>query len=178
MKKRKKGIVNFQRAICIRIKNLTDKTLSDVKVFDFEHEKQQYVQYLSGIPTVTYNHILRRLASFSEPSSIIGCMRNIVTCDCEDTLLKQVECDIDLIIKTIHGKTITDKTKFKMNDVQQKRNACDLDVEHPFYVDSNIIIKELLPKTKVLLTLWMKNTPKRKKNIFARIWNKIFKIKK
>jgi len=151
MKKKKMTQINYSYPVMITIENLKNETLHDVELLDFEHEKQKRIKYSTGIPSLSYNHVLRRMASYHKPFFNIRLLRNAT----ENK--QQLECKIELVNNGRNGKTFTDKRIFQINAFQQSTNHCDMDlgIGFPYYVETSILIKELLPKTIMTMHLYL-----------------------
>lgn len=144
----------FDTPIAIGIKNLTNAKLYDVKVFDFEHEKQNKISYVNEYSDTTYNDILRRLTGYSEPKFNICVIQH---CAYSKKYTKeQVRCGITILEKEINGSVLSKHLIFSVSKKQYQQSISLLNVNIPFYICSNIIYDFLMPNTSISLNLFYK----------------------
>jgi hypothetical protein len=139
---------------CIRIRNLTDEKLYDVKVFDFEHEKQRKIEYSSSTYNISYNELLRRIASYGVKMFDVVLLNHFVICDYAKFQLKQLCCGIDSTIKDTNGFEIRHKNYFMIDPYQQQTSVCNLETKFPLSVESNLHYEYLMPETEIKLFLY------------------------
>lgn len=139
---------------CVRIRNLTDEKLYDVKVFDFDHTKQRKIEYSSFLPTVTYDQLLRQLQSYDDKKFDIVLLRHFVLCDYVKFQKKQLSCDINLVIKDSNGCESWQSNHFLIDAYQQQNSVCELETKMPFSVKSNLHYDFLMPETEIKLFLY------------------------
>ncbi|MEK6883391.1 MAG: hypothetical protein AABY22_27435, partial [Nanoarchaeota archaeon] len=69
--KTKAKLLFDNKPLIIKLENLTDDKLYNVDIFDWDYEKQFKIKYSSTITWVSYDNMLRELASLNE------CKKNI-----------------------------------------------------------------------------------------------------
>ena len=139
----------------IHIKNLTDEKFYDVKLFDYEFEKQDKIKYSCPISTVEYSQILRTLADENEPRKVIGAIRAMAFCDYKKFQSKQINCGFSVINKDINGSEVSSPDYFIIDPYQQQDGISHKSgLEIKFYNKLQIQLAYLMPETEMTIYLY------------------------
>ena len=140
----------------IHIKNLTDEKLYDVKLFDYEFEKQDKIKYSCPISTVEYSQILRTLTGENEPRKVIGTIRAMAFCDYKKFQSKQINCEFYVINKDINGYEAHNPDRFMIDPYQQQEGISQKSgLEIKFYNKLQIQLAYLMPETEMTIYLYL-----------------------
>jgi len=161
MKKTNKSNKETLDTYVVRIQNLTDEKLYDVKVFDFEHEKQNKIKYSTSMGS-SYNQLLMVIDSIIKPKGKIVKLLNYASCDYEKFQGKQVECDIRLFKNSPNGEFMSERKTFTIDLYQQQPFRAVLnDIEFDFFRETNLVYEYLMPETKAVLTIYVRSEKKK-----------------
>lgn len=139
----------------IHIKNLTDEKIYDVKLFDYEFEKQDKIKYSSPISSVDYGQILRTLTGENEPRKVIGTIKAIAFCDYKKFQSKQINCKFSVIYSEINGCVITNPYVFIIDPYQHIDGISQKSgLEINFYNKLQIELAYLMPETEMTIHLY------------------------
>ena len=139
----------------IRIKNTTKDIIHNVKVFDFEHEKQSKIEYYCPYRHVEYNDVLRTLQSYQKSEFEIGMFRHFVICNDADSNEKQINCAITTEIINPNGCMLSQSKQMMIDRNQFQSSICELkDFNFPFFVMANIVYEFLMPETEIIIHLF------------------------
>jgi len=143
--------------ILINIKNLTDEKLYDVKLFDYEFEKQEKIAYSCPITTVEYSDILRGLSSENKSEKVIKMIYATAFCDYKKFQNKQITCEFFEQYTSIYGRKISKPHRFLIDPFQQQ-DAISLidDLEIKFCNELQIQLAYLMPETEMTFRFYLK----------------------
>ncbi len=143
----------------IRIKNLTDEKLYDVDLFNYEHEKQEKIEY-SCTHGVSYEYFLRLLASYNKPIELIRMMRFSAFCDYNKFQNKQLRTSINAIYTKLNGCSESIKTNISiyMNAYQQQSNIIEVPLTDDKIIklsnELQLRLDYLMPETEMTINLF------------------------
>lgn len=139
------------RVIQITVRNVSNHTLRDVKLFDNDFMNQQDIHYSTGIKEVPYIDLLRRKNSLDKPDTKIKVI-HIVSLNSNQPFqtLRLTDSDIDGTSFSVPHWPVLDPYQMQSGIAIVKR-------EFGFYIGSNIIVDTLHADTKVTYSLYLTN---------------------
>jgi len=150
--------IRLSNPYIIHIKNLTDEKIYDVKLFDYEYEKQNKLKYSCPISSVEYAQILRTLIGENEPRIEIGTIRAIAFCDYAKFKIKQINCEFNIINKDINGSESWIPDRFIIDTYQQQEAiSVKSGLKIKFYNKLQIQLAFLMPETEMTIYLFPKS---------------------
>jgi hypothetical protein len=144
----------------IRIKNLTDEKLYDVDLFNYEHEKQDKVEYSCGIMGVSYNMFLRHLSALSEPKEQVDLLRISALCDYAKFKSKQLNCRLDTIYEQVNGCSESVPTNIGMyfSPHQFQSDIIDINLTDGYKIklfnQLQLRLSYLMPETEMIIKIF------------------------
>jgi hypothetical protein len=143
----------------IRVKNLTDEKIYDVDLFNYEHEKQNKIEYSCGMG-VEYKSFLRFLSALSEAKEQVKLLRIQVWCDYPKFRSKQLNCCLHRIITTPNGRMQSDPLQVGnyFSSYQQQSDIIDIpmtdDNKIELFNQLQLRLSYLMPETEMIITIY------------------------
>ena len=137
---------------CFILKNNTESKLENVKLFDFEHEKQDKISYMCGTGEITYNDILRIL--LVEKAEIYF-SQIIPKCDYEKYRMRQLQCGIEVHSLNGRGEGLFQKFQFIIDSKAINFTTSRLAQVGNFTIGNiarnPIYINYIMPETEIII---------------------------
>ena len=144
--------MNSSSPFIITIRNLTDEKLFDVKLLDYEHEKQKKIGYFNGYTGTNYNDVLRYLQS---ARAEIYQIYQFVSGDYQKFLNRQLHIVLQHITYDCNRNEESHSIPFLIDPYQMKENCSVTNVKDcPISFNSNLILSYLMPEVEVKLMLF------------------------
>jgi hypothetical protein len=146
---------NYSNPFVIKIKNNTDEKIYNVKLFNYEHEKQSKLKYEhNGIGDTNYNDLLRHISRINEGQMQIGITYLIVSCDYPKFKEKQLYSQFKMIHTDLNkGISSSCKDIFNIDPYQNQ----DIGIFKDVYEFSNRLQIEfdfIMPETDIIIQLY------------------------
>jgi hypothetical protein len=145
-----KNIFNYAQAksIVVTVRNNSNFTLRDVKLFDNNFKSQQDVHYSTAVESVNYEDLLRRKNSNGDATKFFGQIH------IKSSTLHQPFQTLYVTNTEIDGAQISIPHTPILDPNQNQSGIATMQTKIPFWVGSNIIISSLAPDTKVTFIIW------------------------
>ena len=155
----KKTPVNLSPYI-FRVKNLTDEKLYDVDLFNYEHEKQDKIEYSSCLHGVTYEYFLRILSSWNQASEEIKTIRFSAFCDYKKFQQKQLQTCLRIIRTNPNGfsASVPNQLFVHFSAYQMQGNIIDVQLTDndkiKLFNQLQLRLDYLMPETEILIHIF------------------------
>jgi len=135
----------FSHPFSITIKNLTNKKINDVKLFNFLHDKQQNIEY-STINGIDYIEVLMQ---FVANKYQISRTRQVIICEGKKALKKQVSCNVTLRQNNGKGHSVSQPLFSGYDPYQYQDCTVDSPIEYELKVGANVVFDYIMPNTEI-----------------------------
>jgi hypothetical protein len=139
--------------ISLKIKNLTDEKLKNVKIFNFDSKNQEQVEYSVLHSSMKYEDFLRKYQLLDNDKHTIIKTRIISKCDYKKYELKQINSNINCIVESIFGlKSSTPiKSQIYLSAFQFQQNIVDIDFKILITSNLELELEYLMPETEIII---------------------------
>lgn len=149
--------IKREMPVVVIIKNNSDDKHYNVKVFDYDHERQDKITYESGIKEISYNDILKKLSSLKENELTCGIIYITTHAGYEKFKRKQLFTTIYLKHTSLDG-SITKVPIIPASDpYQQQLDIIVVDKIFLFDKTLQVEIESLLPETELHLRFYLQS---------------------
>lgn len=135
--------------ITITVRNVTNYTLRDVKIFDTNHKDQMDVVYQTENVNMSYDDIIRRKNSFGEPKHKIGLV-HITSNNQSQPFVTHWFTDT-----SIDGVFLRIPVSPRLDPNQNQNAVTILRYTFDFYIGMGLSIDSLAPDTKVSYSFYL-----------------------
>lgn len=143
--------------ILLNIKNVSDKKIENISVFNFDYKSQKDIVYECAV-NVDYDYLLRVVSSINTYSNRIGIVRLLGKVMDDQSFGKRVE---DMIVsfksRTLDGYIVEIPKKCFLDPMQNLTSVIDikLDFSFPFCNSSEITLSHINPKDEINIVLYV-----------------------
>lgn len=153
----------YSHPYIIRIKNLTDEKIWNVKLFDDDFENQSKLEYQYLISTVSYKKFLKLMSAKDTPDELIGQVLMVAKCDYEKFRDRQLNVAWTVSHSDMVGSVAYHIHQFKIGSKQKQMDrVMDDTVCFSFFNALQISLEYLMPETEIIFRLYPLKTKKKK----------------
>lgn len=150
------GNLPVSNPMSIKIRNLTDEKLYNVKVFDYKHSFQRKLEYTPLTPGLEYDDILRQLAAENECRIIIGMTALTVAYfgKLDHVEKRQINSQMTIKYKTMFGIVAEQPMNIFMDAYQQQPDTIIGRKSYGLDNSLSLELEYLLPNTEVIISMY------------------------
>ena len=138
----------YTQPISIKLTNLTDEKLFNVKVFNLDFEKQDKIEYSNIIKNLTYKELLYQLPD-SENAFKIGRVQCVSEGDYERFKLRQMNAKYYFVTNALNGNSGTTSFDPIISPFQVQKNICVSDLVFGIHRGAQLQLQYLMPEVSV-----------------------------
>lgn len=138
--------------VTIFIQNTTNKTIENIKLFNYDHKDQNELRYSCAF--MNYADVLRTIASYN-PESGIELKKIRVMLNNIQTNKSKSKIELKAVTSTIFGSALSKPHELKVDKYQYQPNIFEGNLEHILNVNSQIFIDEILPFQEIIIHLFI-----------------------